>query len=769
MPSGKWMNVEPASGPRGYRRLWAILAIVVVALLAGGYIAYSKGYLPLPFLTPNSTEILSKLAGSLNDVKTAQYRLGIRALAEARQSGATSLFVNAPANTNSAASFKGAASLPLNLFGTDSPKSFFASIPNDMDLSGAITVYFESDKKPADANGLLRLEGTYKGGDLQVAADIELRKVEKTLYGIVNKFPSLPFYDLSKLKGTWVALSPQDNRAAFLNNWYEDTNQTQNVEEVKTALRVAIEQKFLSVDTKLAAETITGVRSDHYRLKLDTAALKNVYEELRRIHKEKGKPTEAEEQALKDLENEKFRLTMDRFAQNSTFEIWIDKVRGVVRQAKWRIVIVPPDDTANFKDKQLAVELTATLDKINERVAVTAPSDTIDLYEAEARLSGAGEDEIAFERQLDQVRRVRTALKNYRDIKGSFPESLGALNAALPSLADECTQQNSNTNSVVFGTPEYTKSIACSSAKSMTDGARITDVSTKKEYPFTRANENYELRYQLKFYDGMPEYLKSEYVDGENIATADQLSRSAKSPLSDALNPPSTTLNLNSSNVNAKSPAANTNTNRSVNSAANTNLPAAPANTNTFTAPQQVTFTPISSTFSYAAATFRFSINDPAGVGGMTVRGFGQDWDPFDDIYGLTDAKLISGTAKNGTWELTAVKITDAGLNSVVPERGWYVVWRRTNPTDGITFYHGGLGGAIYKTYEEVQRHPLSFNTISKLAPKDTDNDGLADEAEPLYGADMNQADTDGDGYADGVEVQNGFNPNGPGALTPPA
>ena len=49
--------------------------------------------------------------------------------------------------------------------------------------------------------------------------------------------------------------------------------------------------------------------------------------------------------------------------------------------------------------------------------------------------------------------------------------------------------------------------------------------------------------------------------------------------------------------------------------------------------------------------------------------------------------------------------------------------------------------------------------------PVDTDNDGLTDDQEELYGTDINNSDTDGDGYIDGDEVKNGYNPNGEGKL----
>lgn len=49
---------------------------------------------------------------------------------------------------------------------------------------------------------------------------------------------------------------------------------------------------------------------------------------------------------------------------------------------------------------------------------------------------------------------------------------------------------------------------------------------------------------------------------------------------------------------------------------------------------------------------------------------------------------------------------------------------------------------------------------------KDTDNDGLSDREEVrVFATDPLKSDTDGDGFPDGAEVDQGYNPNGPGYL----
>ncbi len=62
----------------------------------------------------------------------------------------------------------------------------------------------------------------------------------------------------------------------------------------------------------------------------------------------------------------------------------------------------------------------------------------------------------------------------------------------------------------------------------------------------------------------------------------------------------------------------------------------------------------------------------------------------------------------------------------------------------------------------EAETKFLVDNPVTDLPP-DSDNDGLSDGLEAMFGTNPNNPDTDSDGYLDGDEVNNGYNPLGGG------
>ncbi len=60
--------------------------------------------------------------------------------------------------------------------------------------------------------------------------------------------------------------------------------------------------------------------------------------------------------------------------------------------------------------------------------------------------------------------------------------------------------------------------------------------------------------------------------------------------------------------------------------------------------------------------------------------------------------------------------------------------------------------------YVSAENNSISANNIFA----DSDQDGLSDQEEKIYGTDPHEKDTDNDGYTDGIEVQSGYDPTKP-------
>jgi len=63
------------------------------------------------------------------------------------------------------------------------------------------------------------------------------------------------------------------------------------------------------------------------------------------------------------------------------------------------------------------------------------------------------------------------------------------------------------------------------------------------------------------------------------------------------------------------------------------------------------------------------------------------------------------------------------------------------------------------KVLEEAMAGVMGGMIAPGMDSGDSDQDGLSDKMETLYGTDPNNPDTDGDGFSDGDEVARGYDP----------
>lgn len=479
---------------------WIVLTItgvVVAGALAGGYIAYSKGYLAIPGLTPKTDQLFDKMVDSITDIKNAQYSIRLSIKGEPRNTKYTPLFpptngnaninasvsglfkqrgtvagvsttaatnenvnvtanANANGNANSAGNTNafviediganvglGQPSSPLLGIGgfpdlNDYYSSLFQFIPSDINLSGGISIYFEADKKLSVADGSIRIDGSYTGSDISAAVDLEARKKGQDIYGIINKFPNL-FIDIASIKGKWVHLNSDDS------DWFDpksldEIDTREFIDMFKRIFKIALKEKLYTVKQKLPAETIAGVKSEHYLIKFDPTKLAPVFDAF--ISEERAKNSKnvnAYEDLRKSFSDPEYIALQQRLADNSRIEIWVDKVKGYLRQIKSDLVIVPPENVEKLKSKQFLVSTLLTMEKVNQKVSIDVPNDPIGMDEATRLLTGITKEQQQAEKQLDRVSSVRSMLYSYKSAKSAYPQSLDELTAYVQQKKDFCS------------------------------------------------------------------------------------------------------------------------------------------------------------------------------------------------------------------------------------------------------------------------------------------------------------------------------------------
>lgn len=747
-------NAPIPSAPAGRKKLWLLLAalLIVLGLAGGGYYAYSKGLLALPFLSPKPDALFNTMVGSLSDIKNAQYTLRLNVAAEPRASGAQPIIGNLNLNGNVSAqpatglSPPDALSTYMALLGMATNDEALRSLPTDLHLSAGVTFALEADKPIEDASGQFAIDATYTGGDATIAVDGEIRKAGKDLYAIVRKFPSLFFVDFSALKGKWVIIHPDDD--AFLDQETLQKLGGQNiVDRAKDALSVIFAQALFTVGQQLSSETISGVPTAHYRLTPHVEKLADVYRALREQQQQRGKPTALFDAAIQALEKPENQQLLQQIAGNSQFDIWVEKARGLLHQTTWTLTLVPPDTLERLKEKQFRIELQLTLDHINQGVRLERPEETIGYDEAERLLTGITKEEQQFQQQTERVRDLRSALNLYHEATGVYPDALDQLHDGLAKKLAQCESEKTKTNA--------RSTYACSSYETYAKKTiKTTDLFTGNPYGYAKDGADYKLTYEIRFFEGMSEYEKETYVEGTNTATSQEVSAGLESP--------------------AKRDAKRIADVRQLQSALELyyNDQLTPGY------PIQATAGPLPA--SLLVPTYLQSIPDAP--------------TPADNPAGVTTCS--DGSPANNTYRYQSLT-SQGGTSCSQAPCGWYTLaFCIGSSAGGVTpGAHVAEPSGISPTDQPSQRATNTAtnintashtNTTNSGSAEDSDSDGLNDQQETTYKTDPKKTDTDGDGlgdyeeaikyrtdgtkkdsdgdgYDDQTEVTNGFNPVGSG------
>ncbi len=777
-PPAPHLTGEPVTKRSKKWVVLTVIGIVVAGALVGGYIAYSKGYLAIPGLTPKTDELFEKMVDSITDIKNAQYSLRLTVKGEPRNTKYTPLFpaTNGNANINASLSdlFKprgavagvsttaasdstanvnasntnafvvedigvnvglGQASNPLLGLGgfpdlNDYYSSLFQFIPSDINLTGGISVYFEADKKLSAADGSIRIDGSYTGSDISAAVDLEARKKGKDLYGIINKFPNL-FIDIAAIKGKWVHLNSDDS------DWFDpesldEIDTREFIDTFKRIFKIALKEKLYTVKQKLPAETIAGVKSEHYLVNVDPTKITAVFDAF--ISEERAKNSNSistYEDMRKSFSDPEYLAMQQRVADNSRIEIWVDKVKGYLRQVKSDLVIVPPENVEKLKNRQFLISTLLTMEKVNQKVSIDAPNDPIGMDEATRLLTGITKEQQQAEKQLNRVGDVRAMLQSYKGTNNAFPQSLDELTTYVNEKKDSC-----KANEATGTAQEIAR-----------DAKRKSDLRQLALALQSKADESSPFAYPVKLSDAasffgtntnsMPNDPSSNKEYGYSVCNNGKsfvLSTTLEAYDTDK------TYSLNESGVSQTGEALTCGDPKALTSSASDD---------------------------YACSTITYS----------------------GKYYNATDLY----TSKPFGYERTS---DDFRLTYVVRIADLKDDYRKDYYADGTNTATSKDESLEKETSSEkyAREHPVNTNrnsnTNSTPPSPDTDKDGLNDDAERTtyktnpnatdtdgdtigdyeevvkYKTNPNVKDTDGDGYDDKSEITNGYNPLGPGQAT---
>lgn len=830
--------------------------VALLGILGGGYFAYSKGYLAIPFLTPRTDQLFDKMVDSISDIKNAQYSIRLSVKGEPKSSKSTPIFPNKNGNANTNTTTNGNTNAPQSvtsvrlasdtvnanagshtnaekasdsnansssntnsyviedvggnvglgeadlgdsylgmlsdIAGFTAYDTLFQNVPGDVDLSGGMTFYLEADEKPSEANGSIRIDGSYTGSDVSVSIDLEARKNNKDFYGIVNKFPSFFFVDASAIKGKWVKITPEDGVDWLSAETFDQLDTQKFIEALKSNLKRSLKEKVFTVKQKLPAEVIGGVKSEHYLIAIDLTKIVNVYDAYINEERAKGKDVTSDENIRDSLKKQESMDALKRIADNSRVEIWVDKVKGLLRQTKWELTVVPPENIEKLKGREFVLGMTLTLEKVNQTVDVDVPNQTIDLDEATRLLTGITKEEQQAQKQISRIGDLQRVLKAYKERIGTFPDSLDQLTTKIRELNDQCKKDaeqrrvnaNANTNVNAYSydieystTNDYNCYLYAEYDKKPVN---ITDVYTKKPYGYAKDGNDFTVTYNMTLTDSAGlSYYKTIYANGKNTMTSKDVSTEMETSYEK--------YERESQELEQKEHA--------VPAVTDEEHPRGPS-TATVTLVEYTDFEcPFCGTFQstmekvmsaygenvrWVVRQYPLSFHqhaEPAALAAICGRKLGtteQYWRFVGDLFArarsnnsqITDALITQAAQAVGLNEASFSSCrTSAETKATLQNElnGGTTAGVTGTPTTFVIDANGKylttISGALTET--SVM---MTLDRYAKRSSKDSDADGISDAAEQyVYWTSSSKKDTDDDGYEDKIEVDGGYNPVGSG------
>ena len=423
----------------------------------------------------------------------------------------------------------------------------FQYLPSDMQISGSITTFVGEQEVNGKKTpkGYVMLKGTYASGGTTIAVDGEVRMQDAKYYGIVRQFPSLFFIDLTSLKDKWVLIDPAAGDTTsdlFPLDSIADTSPSNDdlgkaKTETTTFIRKALDTKALAL-TREGTESLNGRRLNKIKITMDAdklpaavAAYKEDATKRNALVKEVG-------ESLDELVLPKNLESLRIIAGQTTLTIWLENLNGTPHKLELTTILVAPEKVEKLKGKQVRASIALTFEHLGEQPKVDVPANPISWDEAQRIIMGISEEDQKFEKQRSAVDGIRSALSNYKNRKGAYPDTL----ATLLEKPEEKKEANTNAGLQIESIGNSVEPIGLGLGENPQNyfGAYNkrsvipNDVFTGKPFVYTKEDTGYTLTYEMvlpKASDdygfGSASYYSEMYVAGMNTATEKVLSKEA--------------------------------------------------------------------------------------------------------------------------------------------------------------------------------------------------------------------------------------------------
>lgn len=359
---------------------------------------------------------------------------------------------------------------------------FFLS--SDFSSSFQFSLDFSSDPQKSLQNLNARLKGSGKLqiGGLEAAVDAEIMKQKEGYYILFRKVPPFIFslFDLTAIQGKWVFIDSQEETPfSFqeIQNILMFLQQRRGEYAVK--LETAIEEGFMTARINPSQRTDNDLQ--RYIISLDYTRYPAYVRSLQR----KMKAPQRDDSSGSDFGwfeifgDTRYKTLIEEFSKMHQIEIAVDRRSGYLKELRYTAKFSLPGRFQKFQGKQIRIAGFLRYDRINEQFSPTPPREALSFDEAVSLMTNIPLEKMYFDRQMNNVRKIRTALSFYEQyFPDTYPETLEELLKPLSSQQQQPAGKSLPQFALLKRIPN--------------------DVYTQQPYSYRRVGNNYELQYLVQ-------------------------------------------------------------------------------------------------------------------------------------------------------------------------------------------------------------------------------------------------------------------------------